>query len=526
MDRTRDRQETAGRGSTRRDFLKGGAALVAGALATGRLHELHAQGASRMMIAYGIPMLTLDPHKHDNSVHESVLRNMYEPLLTLSHDLKQLEPVLAASYRQLDPRTIQFKLRQGVKFHNGEDFDAESVKFTVERTLNPETQAPLRTTYQSIERAVVVDKHTVNIVTSKPDPVLARRMASFHMNMLPPKYFSTTAVEDLAKKPVGTGPYKFVSWVRDGDLVMEANPGYWGQKPVIQQVTMRTIPEPGTRVSALLSGDVDVITAVSPDELDRINRSGRARALTLPGNRIPFYFIAVRKPPLDNKLVRQALNYASNMDGIIKTVLSGHGFRRAVISNPWHVGYDENVKPFPYDPAKAKALLAQAGYPGGITVNYDGIQGRYPKDKEIAEAMAGEFAKVGIKLNMKFHEWGAWVSQADASKFDGLIFASWGNAWMDADFTYNPLFRSEGRYTTKWTGYKNPELDALLDEARHTLDTTKRNELFSRVQRLMQDDCPAVFMHALEDIYGVANRIEWKPRSDEMVRHYEMSLKA
>jgi peptide/nickel transport system substrate-binding protein len=214
------------------------------------------------------------------------------------------------------------------------------------------------------------------------------------------------------------------------------------------------------------------------------------------------------------------------MDGIIKTVLSGHGFRRAVISNPWHVGYDENVKPFPYDPAKAKALLAQAGYPGGITVNYDGIQGRYPKDKEIAEAMAGEFAKVGIKLNMKFHEWGAWVSQADASKFDGLIFASWGNAWMDADFTYNPLFRSEGRYTTKWTGYKNPELDALLDEARHTLDTTKRNELFSRVQRLMQDDCPAVFMHALEDIYGVANRIEWKPRSDEMVRHYEMSLKA
>jgi peptide/nickel transport system substrate-binding protein len=101
-----------------------------------------------MIIAYGIPMLTLDPHKHDNSVHESVLRNMYEPLLTLSHDLKQLEPVLAASYRQLDPRTIQFKLRQGVKFHNGEDFDAESVKFTVERTLNPETQAPLRTTYQ------------------------------------------------------------------------------------------------------------------------------------------------------------------------------------------------------------------------------------------------------------------------------------------------------------------------------------------------------------------------------------------
>jgi peptide/nickel transport system substrate-binding protein len=511
---------------SRRQFLRRSASLVAGAVAAGRLAELEAAAESRIVIAYGIPLLTLDPHKHDNSVHESVLRNVFEPLVTFSADLQKLEPLLCASYSRLNDLTMQFKLRQGVRFHNGEEFDAQSVKFTVERIFKPETQAPLVTTYQTIDRVDVVDRFTVNVVTKKPDPVLLRRMSSFHMNMLPPRHYASTPAEELARKPVGTGAYKFVSWQKDGDFVMEANAGYWGSKARIQQVTMRTIRETGTRVAAVLAGDVDIATALPPDEIDRINRSGKARAITLPGNRIPFYFINVQKPPLDNKLVRQALNYGSNMDGIIKAVLEGHGFRRAVISNPWHFGFDPSVQPFPYDPAKAKALLAQAGHPSGVSINMHGIQGRYPKDKEIAEALAGELGKVGIKVNLRFWEWGAWLEAADASKLDGLIFASWGNAWMDADLTYYPLFRSGGRYTTRWTGYKNAELDGLLEEARATLDDGKRKELYGRIQRLMQEDSPALFMHALEDVYGVSTRIEWKPRSDEMVRHYEMALKA
>jgi peptide/nickel transport system substrate-binding protein len=514
-------------GPTRREFLRRSAGLVAGAVAAGRLGELSAAtGESKLVIGYGIPLLTLDPHKHDNSVHESVLRNIYEPLVTLSADLTKIEPLLATSYARLNDLTVQFKLRQGVKFHNGEEFDGQAVKFTVERVFNPETKAPLLTTYQTIERVDVLDKYTVNVVTKKPDPLLVRRMSSFHMNILPPKYFSTASADELARKPVGTGTYRFVSWTKDADFVMEANPAYWGTvKATIQRVTMRTIPETGTRVAALLAGDADIVTAVPPDEIERVNRSGKARVITLPGNRIPFYFINVRKEPLSNKQVRQALNYASNMDGIIKAILGGHGFRRAVISNPWHVGYDPNIPPFPYDPVKAKALLAQAGYAGGIAINMHAIQGRYPKDKEIAEALAGELGKVGVNVNLKFWEWGAWLDAADAAKLDGLIFASWGNPWHDADGTYYPLFKSNTRYTKNWTGYANEALDALLEEGRTTLDEGKRREIYSRIQRLMQDDSPALFMHALEDIYGVNTRVEWKPRSDEMVRHNEMTLK-
>ncbi len=515
-------------GRTRREFLRTSAsAVAAAAVAAGRWSELQAAvGESKIVIAYGIAILTLDPQKHDATVFESNLRNMYEPLITLSADLTKLEPLLATSFTRLNELTVQFKLRQGVRFHNGEELDAQAVKFTVERALNPETKAPLFTTYQPIARADIVDKFTVNVVTKKPDPMLLRRMSSFHMNIIPPKYFSTTPVDELARKPVGTGPYKFVSWVKDGDLVMEVNPDYWGPKASINRVIVRTIPEAGTRVAALLAGDADIITAVWPDEIDRINRSGRARAITLPGNRVAFYMISVRKEPMNNKLVRQAINYASNMDGIIKAILGGHGFRRAVISNPWHVGFDPTVQPYPYDPAKAKALLAQAGYPGGVSIDMHAIQGRYPKDKEIAEALAGELGKAGIKVSLKFHEWGTWIELADASKLEGLIFASWGNPWMDADGTYYPLFRSGGRYTSKWSGYKNDTLDALLEEGRTTLDEGKRREIYGRVQRLMQDDSPALFMHSLEDVYGVNQRIEWRPRSDEMVRHNEMALKA
>ena len=159
-----------------------------------------------MVIAYGFPLTTLDPQKHDNAVHESVLRNVYEPLVALSADLQTMEPVLAASFRRVNDLTTQFKLRQGVKFHNGEEFDASAVKFTVDRIFNPETKVPLLSTYQTIDRLEVVDRYTVNFVTKKPDPVFMRRVSSLHMNIIPPKYFATASADELARKPVGTSP--------------------------------------------------------------------------------------------------------------------------------------------------------------------------------------------------------------------------------------------------------------------------------------------------------------------------------
>ena len=373
-------QMTSGRISRRR-FLKTAATATGAAVISPYLGGAQAFGAeaeSKVVMGYGLSLVQLDPHKNENTVHESVLRNMYECLVAFSTDLKRLDPQLATEWKRIDNKTMQFKLRQNVKFHNGEDFDAEAVKFSIHRMLDPKTGAPLLSTYGQIDRVDVVDKYTVNVVTKSPDPVILPRLAGFHTIIVPPKYFSTASKEELATKPIGTGPYKFVSWAKDQDFVMEANPAYWGGAPKIKRVIVRGIPETSTRVSALLAGDVDIIPAVPPDDIDRINRSGKARIVTLRGNRIVFFALDCRSKPFDNKLVRQAINYGTNMDNIIKTVLKGNGTRVATLLNPWYAGYEDEVKPFPYDPEKAKALLAQAGYPRGVEFTFFGTQGRVP----------------------------------------------------------------------------------------------------------------------------------------------------
>ncbi|HWT80179.1 MAG TPA: ABC transporter substrate-binding protein, partial [Candidatus Methylomirabilis sp.] len=259
----------------RRHLLKLAAATAVASRSLGGIQAWGAEAESKVVMGYGLALVQLDPHKNENTVHESVLRNMYECLVAFSRDLKRLEPQLATEWKRIDTKTMQFKLRQNVKFHNGEDFDGEAVKFSIHRMLDPTTGAPLLSTYGQIDRVDIVDKFIVNIVTKSPDPALLPRLAGFHTIIVPPKYFATASKEDLATKPIGTGPYKFVSWAKDQDLVMEANPAYWGGAPKIKRVVVQGIPETSTRVSALLAGDVDIIPAVPPDDMDRINKSGK-----------------------------------------------------------------------------------------------------------------------------------------------------------------------------------------------------------------------------------------------------------
>ena len=481
-------------------------------------------GESKVIMGYSASVYDLDPHKNSFTVQESVLRNMYECLVAFSPDLKTLEPQLATEWKRIDDLTMQFKLRQGVKFHNGEDFDAEAVSYSIKRMLDPETKAPFLSVYGSIVRANVVDKYTVNVITKKPDPTLLQRMSGFHTIIVPPRYFSTAKAEDLATKPIGTGPYKLVSWTKDADMVLEANASYWGPKPKIQKVIIRGIPEAGTRVAALLAGDVDIINAAPPDDIDRINRSGKARAINIPGNRVVHYRINVSTKPLDNKLVRQAMNYAVDWDSIIKYVLSGRGYRRATLLNPWYECYDPEVKPFPYDPEKAKDLLKRAGVPDGFQVNFHVVQGRVPKDKEVGEAMAGMLAKVGIRCNVRIIDVGTYVSQGASGKLDGFMFGSHGNWMHEPDNSLHNNYFSASQASRMYRGgWKNEEYDRIVEQARYELDKAKRTQFFTQAQKILLDECPDIFAYAIEDIYGVNNKIKWTPRTDEMVWYKEMS---
>jgi peptide/nickel transport system substrate-binding protein len=481
---------------------------------------------------YQLQTHQLDPQTHVGTIAESQLRHIFEPLVQIDRDLQTVKPQLATEWQRLDDLTIQFKLRQGIKFHNGEDFDAQAARFSILRPIDPANKADARTTYAGISAVEVLDKYTINVKTAKPDPALLLRMTGFSMTMVAPAW-AAQSPDVFTKEAYGTGPYKLASWSGPlQDFTLAANEQYWGGAPKIKKVRIKTIPELATRTAALRSGEVHVAKDVAVEEVDAINKSGRALARTTPSNRIPYYVMEVRKPPANNKLLRQAINYAANLDGIIQSVLYGNATRVATTVAPWHVGFHPDLKPYPYDPDKAKALMRDAGFGNGFDLNINFIQGRYLKDKEVAEAMAQELNKVGIRAKPVLRE-AALNTQEDLDQhLDGLIFASWGNWIFDADNQLFVRWHTSARDTANGgkgqssLSYSNPEFDKLVEEARVELDQKKRLDLYKKAQEFLYDDAAALFMWTLTDIYGVDNWVVWEPRKDEMVWAHEMAWNA
>jgi peptide/nickel transport system substrate-binding protein len=480
-----------------------------------------------LVLAWGTTQFTthgIDPQLHVGTIAETQLRHLYEPLVKFERDLTTISPCLATAWERLDDLTVQFQLREGVSFHNGEPFNADAVAYSVMRPLSDETPGDARSTYSIIETVEVVDDMTVNVKTSAPDPALLARMTGFHMVMVAPEW-AAQGVEVVSSEAVGTGPYKFVSWSPNEDLVIEANEEYWDGAPSIKKVRMTTIVEQATRVAALRSGDVHVAKDMPPEELDAITASGRARAVRAVSNRVPFYFMPTDLPPFDNPLVRQAINYAANVDGVIEAIVLGNANRVATVLGPWIFGADPTLEPYPHDPDRAKELLTEAGFPDGIDIEIHHIQGRYPKDKEVAEAMAQEMGKADIRCTPRLWEAAAFTDAQIAKETTGLIFASWGNWFFDADNTLVPLFGCES--AAQFGDYRRPygcnqELEDVLQAARVELDVAAREELYAQAQRIMYDDGAALFMYQLVDMFGVDNWVKWEPRHDEMMWAHEM----
>ena len=494
-----------------------------------------AQAQKPVVIIYGVPWDTLDPHNHIATWIESITGNMFEQPVEMSSPIDAIngwKPLLALSWKRLNPTTMQFKLREGVKFHNGEELTSEAVKFTIDRIhgrVNKEFKGAVLSYYQIIDKAEPVDKYTVNVITTRPDPILLNRMSGFHTRIVPPKYYATNPPAHVATNPVGSGPYRFVSWVKDGDLVMEANDQYWGGAPEIKKIIFRTAPEPSVRVSALLAGDADLVHAVPVEEIDFINKSGKSYVSHTASNRVALWRLERHKPPMNNQKVRQAMNYGANMEGLLKTVYGGMGKRISTMVGSWHFGYDDRIPFYPYDANKARQLLKESGVPLPIQVNVHTIQGRYPKDKDMAEGMAAELSKLGkeyVQTKVALYEWGTHLKRQNACENDGITHNSWGNWMFDADMILYPWIHTLPP-TDPGAGCRpaKPEWDKLIDEARTTLDAEKRKATYSQLQKQLWDDPPFVFGHHVADIMGVSSRVVWKVRQDEMVWLKEAKFK-
>ena len=264
-------------------------------------HAVSVNAQTTVRVAINASLSTMDPQKQGNMIDMGILINMFDMLTMVRNN--QLVPWLATEWHSVDDLTWEFKLREGVTFHNGEPFNAEAVKFSIERLLAPETASPI-VELRYVTGVEVVDEYTVRIVTQEPDPLIPAKVSLFGGVMVPPKYIQEHGDAYFASHPVGTGPYKFVSWQRDGSLVMEANDDYWGGRPAVDRIIVDAIPNDASRIAALLAGEVDIIAHLAPESYQQVNSSGNAQAVSVPGLRMHYLSIDTRELPFDDARVR------------------------------------------------------------------------------------------------------------------------------------------------------------------------------------------------------------------------------
>ena len=462
---------------------------------------------------------TWDP---PNSVlRESVILgyNVFDHLAARDLKTGKVGPSLAVSWKGIDDTTWEVKLRKGVKFHDGTPFGAKDVKATFDRVLNPENKLTARGNHAKIKSVEVVDAETVRFKTDGPYPVFVERLTAQVMQS--EKAIKEKGHEWMQDNPVGTGPYKLVRWQKKQEHLLARNDDYWGPKPHYKFVRIRIIPEQATQIAELISGGVDIIKAVPPDQMDVINKSGAARTTTSPILRTAMIQLdqAGRSGPnpMQDKRVRMAANLATDMDGIIKHVLNGLGDRTATAVNPMAFGFDSSVKPFKQDLAQAKKLLAEAGFANGLDI---GMLTTGPTVEpgliQTTEAIIADLAKVGIRVKQRFiGEVGPFTNLVRDNKSDPMFTWSWGYySIFDADAILYDVMTCNQPYSY----YCNKVLDDLVIQGRSTLDQKKRAEIYAKAQKLIHDDAAYLYKWGLRGVWGVSNRIEYDAPKDEVDR--------
>ncbi|MBI2205318.1 MAG: hypothetical protein HYU41_15830 [Candidatus Rokubacteria bacterium] len=464
---------------------------------------------------------TWDP---PNSVQRTAIIFGYQVFNHLAErDLKTMKvgPALAVSWKALDDTTWEVKLRQGVKFHDGSPFTARDVKATFDRVLDPTKKMTARGNHAKVKLVEVVDDHTVRFRTDGPYPLFVERLTAQVMQS--EKVMKDKGHDWMQEHPVGTGPYKLVKWTRKQEHLLVRNDDYWGPKPALKYVRIRIIPDVATQIAELVSGGVDIIKAVAPDQMDVIDKSGQARTSSSPILRTAFFQIdqagRTGKSPFQDKRVRQAANLALDADGIIKHVLNGLGDRVATAVNPMAFGFDPSVKPYKQDLAKAKQLLAAAGYPNGFDFRIRTTIGTVePGVAQTNEALIADLGKAGLRAQQSFiGESVPYISQVKEGKAGPMFNWSWGYySIFDADAILYDVFTCGQVYSY----YCNKQLDDLVHAGRSILDEKKRAEIYVKAQRLLFDDAAYLFKWGLRGVWGISNRLEYEGPRDEIDRMY------
>ena len=520
------------RRASRRLILRRAAQFGAGAALAGAAIDLLAAcgptgstsaGNKQLVIAQGLDPETLDAQGSTTQATLNVSTQVNENLVEIDYSQGskglQIMPLLLTSWKQVDNTTMQVELRNNVKFTNGEAWDANALKFNIERLQNPATKSPAKSYVDVIDHVEVVSATTAKIVTKAPSPNLLMRLSKVYI--VPPKYTQSDNGASLAKKPIGTGPFTFVEWVKDDHITLKANPDYWGGKPKLDQVLFKPIPEDATRVASLKSGQSDIITNLPISEIQSVSSAQNLAFSKVPSLRLMFVILdATNNSAVKDKRVRQALNYAVDKNALIQNTFQGNAIiLQGQALSQEYFGFNPNLKAVPYDPAKAKQLLADAGYANGLTVTLWSPQGRYVLDKETSEAISGQLAKVGVTANVQTRDWATYVKMLIDKTLTPTAFIGY-STFPDAD---DQLGINETGNTYSY--YANSAFDQIMKQARTTIDATQRQQLYAQATQLMADDSPYIYLWQQVDTYGANKRVNgWTPRPDERIMLAQTSV--
>ncbi|WP_342513070.1 ABC transporter substrate-binding protein [Sporosarcina sp. FSL K6-1522] len=454
----------------------------------------------------------------------TVAISVFEGLVERDLDL-ELKPGLAESWEYLDDSTIEFKLRQGVVFHNGEPFNADAVKFTFDRLLGEEGQkGPQYSNYASIESVEVKDEFTVIMKLNAPDPVLLTKLSGYGAVIVPPGYVTEVSDEEFNNKPVGTGPFKMTGYKRDQEVLLEKNENYWKEGlPKLDKVTFKVIPEASTRLAELQTGKIDIMKRVEVAQADTVKETNFVKLEEVGTPTVYSIRFDTAKAPFDKKEVRQAVNYAINKEELIEQILGGYGLPISTFQSDLSFGNNPDLKPYPYDPEKAKELLKKAGVAEGTQIEAF-IPGNDGNFKEITQAIAFYLEEVGLKVNINSVDVTTMnsdlIPQGDAGH---MYRQGWGGWTLDFDNTAYLMYH-EGE---QWNpSFKDEKVEELLAAQRATVDQDERHKIFMELTTVLYDLAPEVNLYQTVDLYAVNERVEnFQPPHEDRMRLEEVSVK-
>ena len=491
--------------------------------------------AAQIIIGSALEPSSIDPHYHNLGPNNAIARHIFESLVD-TNEKQQLQPGLAESWKPINDTTWEFKLRQGVKFHDGTPFTADDVLFTFERAPNVEASPSSFALYTKGKTLKKIDDYTIHIITEKPYPLMPNDVSTIYIISKKHGQGAKTGDYNSGKAAIGTGKYKLVEWVPADRLVLDKNPAYWGKKAQFDRVVFKPIKSDPARVAALLAGDVDMIDVVPTADIPRLKEDPNVVLSQGVSNRViylhmdqfrdesPFITGTGGKNPLMDQRVRKAISKSINRPAIVERVMEGVALPAGQLLPEGFFGVSPTLKPERYDPEGAKKLLAEAGYPNGFGLTLHGPNDRYINDAKICQAIGQMLARIGIKAEVETMSKSVFFSKAsrggpNKSPAFSFILVGWGSGTGEASSPLKSLLhtydKARGFGASNRGRYSNAEMDKLVQQALATVDDAKREKLLQQATQIAIQDLGIIPLHYQVNVWATRKGLAYKPRTDE-----------